>query len=305
MSTTQPLNFFRQAAPWLEDVSKNLEFKYPKYAQTARAILHDAPNAVKFVLPDNGIIFDDDFKGVPDDFRLPYPFVLLEFTSVYQDTGQRVKVIVCAYQRDDNILTMCMEGHASDGGKERWTLLPFVGESMALNKVSDLANDVVEKVLEERNLTIETARRIPQAAIRFWDMGPITTDAFGEDWKPRAYPAMSPAQTAVFSLIEALSCSNVGSEPLPVRKTNKGAIKRGALPFDEYRVLTVRPGHGSGTADGDVHLSSTGRSPREHLRRGHIRRLQNGKKIWVNAHVVNAGVQGKLHKTYLVTSAVA
>ena len=31
------------------------------------------------------------------------------------------------------------------------------------------------------------------------------------------------------------------------------------------------------------------RSPREHLRRGHIRRLADGRRIWVNAAIVGAG----------------
>lgn len=305
MSSPQSLNFFRQAAPWLEHLGQRLEAKYPKYAQTARALLHDAPATVKFVLPDDGLIFDDGFKGVPDDFRLPYPAILLEFYCTYKETGQKGKVIVYAYQRDKSILILCLENNTGKNGKERWDLMPFVAECMAMGEAGELDNAVTMQVLEEKNLTLDTARRIPQAAVRHWDMGPITIDAFGDKWKALAYTSMSPAQSAVFSLIEALSCSNVGSEPLPVRKANKGALKRGVLPFDEYRVLTVRPGHGSSSADGDIHLGATGRSPREHLRRGHIRRLQNGKKIWVNAHVVNAGAQGKLHKTYNITAPVA
>jgi hypothetical protein len=38
----------------------------------------------------------------------------------------------------------------------------------------------------------------------------------------------------------------------------------------------------------------THRSPREHLRRGHIRIYQSGRRIWVNSTLVNAGVGGRI-----------
>lgn len=102
---------------------------------------------------------------------------------------------------------------------------------------------------------------------------------------------------AVVAFCSLLACSNVRAEPLPVDpKLAKAAAKRGALPFDTYHVLTVgtassgaqRLGHGGG------------RSPREHLRRGHIRRLEDGRRLWVNATVVNPGVGGTVTKAYAV-----
>lgn len=95
--------------------------------------------------------------------------------------------------------------------------------------------------------------------------------------------ALEPA-VAIISFLNALACSNVHIDKLPARKTNK---KKRGLAFDEYHVLTIDvPGnvHGHGS-NGD----GSGRSPREHLRRGHIRRLQSGMRVWVNAAVVNAG----------------
>lgn len=45
-------------------------------------------------------------------------------------------------------------------------------------------------------------------------------------------------------------------------------------------------------------LAEPAASPREHLRRGHIRRLEDGRKFWINAAVVAAGNGGKIHKDY-------
>ena len=98
---------------------------------------------------------------------------------------------------------------------------------------------------------------------------------------------------SVMGLIEALSCKNVGIEALPQRKMNKGAMKRGALPFSSYHVLTVTNQSKHVKGYGDAHH----RSPREHLRRGHIRRLTTG-NTWVNSTVVNAGIGSKIIKTY-------
>jgi hypothetical protein len=79
-----------------------------------------------------------------------------------------------------------------------------------------------------------------------------------------------------------------------VRKLNKGAAKRGALPFDEYRVLVVNAPGKEGAAQEHSAGAMTHRSPREHLRRGHIRIYQSGRRIWVNSTLVNAGVGGRI-----------
>lgn len=109
--------------------------------------------------------------------------------------------------------------------------------------------------------------------------------------------AAEPA-VAVLSLLNALACSNVHIERSEPKKAGK-KIKT-ALPFDTYHILTIDvPGKaGNGAATGGH------RSPREHLRRGHIRRLADGRRIWVNATVVAAGRgAGVVTKDYAVRCA--
>ena len=99
----------------------------------------------------------------------------------------------------------------------------------------------------------------------------------------------------LFDLLNALACSNVRAERLPARKPAKRA--KGALPFDSYHYLTVdAPGRpsGQGAAIDDR------RSPREHIRRGHIRRLADGRAIWINATMVNAGIGSRVDKSYVM-----
>lgn len=85
----------------------------------------------------------------------------------------------------------------------------------------------------------------------------------------------------ILSFINALSCSNVRT----ARHEPKKSKPKSALPFDAYHVLTIGTTGVSRIAPG----IGAHRSPREHLRRGHIRRLDDGRRIWVNATVVAAG----------------
>jgi hypothetical protein len=99
-------------------------------------------------------------------------------------------------------------------------------------------------------------------------------------------------------MLNALACSNVHIERSEPKKSSKKI--KSALPFDTYHILTIDvPGNsGGGMATGSH------RSPREHLRRGHIRRLGDGRRIWVNATVVAAGRgAGVVTKDYAIRCA--
>lgn len=117
-------------------------------------------------------------------------------------------------------------------------------------------------------------------------------DKSGDEWVLRGVPAHS-CGVAVWVLLflNALACSNVhASKRAPTK-----APKRGALPFDTYYVLSVDPG----LVDSEARPIGAGRSPREHLRRGHIRCLADGRRIWVNATIVAAGSRaGRIVKDY-------
>lgn len=100
----------------------------------------------------------------------------------------------------------------------------------------------------------------------------------------------------VLSFINALACSNV-----KIERSNAPKQKvKSALQFDSYHILTIdRAVNGGNNSTGGSH-----RSPREHLRRGHIRRLADGRKIWVNACAVGAGNgAGKITKDYSIRCA--
>lgn len=98
----------------------------------------------------------------------------------------------------------------------------------------------------------------------------------------------------LLSFLNVLSCKNVTTYKTNSLKKNKGT--KDSLKFDTYHVLTVETNSAPSASNG---ISREGRSPREHLRRGHIRCYQDGKRVWVNATVVNAGKGGRIIKDYV------
>lgn len=99
--------------------------------------------------------------------------------------------------------------------------------------------------------------------------------------------------------LNALSCTNVHVERDEPKKA--GRKIKAALAFDTYHVLTIDVPGRAGAAGG---ICGAHRSPREHLRRGHIRRLADGRRVWVNATVVAAGRgAGVVTKDYALRAA--
>jgi hypothetical protein len=108
---------------------------------------------------------------------------------------------------------------------------------------------------------------------------------------------LSHAIRAVLELLEALSCRNVVIDNAKMPKLGSRGIENRKMPFYESKILTIKvtKNQGVGTRTG-AH-----ESPRQHLRRGHIRRLESG-NIWVNACVVGSSEKGVIKKSYNVAA---
>ena len=104
---------------------------------------------------------------------------------------------------------------------------------------------------------------------------------------------------AALEFLEAMSCKNV--EAVTYQKAspkNAQRIKSHKAPIYETKILSlVMP---QKVAKGEK-LFGTHASPRQHLRRGHIRRLDTG-NIWVNACVVGDASNGIINKQYKVST---
>jgi hypothetical protein len=102
---------------------------------------------------------------------------------------------------------------------------------------------------------------------------------------------------AVMELLEALSCRNVSTaNHQDASQANARRIKDGKIPIYETKMLVINT---QDTLTSKAGIGYSHASPRQHLRRGHIRRLESG-NIWVNSCVVGDPNKGSINKQYSV-----
>lgn len=123
-----------------------------------------------------------------------------------------------------------------------------------------------------------------------------------EDDKP-PWPAdiedvvMGPNLVWLSRFLSLLNCSNIQRvENKPPEKLQRARIKRGRQPLFSFWTLVLgQHQQRSATPQGGTHAS-----PRIHLRRGHIRKLENERHCWVQPCVVGNKDLGMVHKDYEV-----
>lgn len=245
-----------------------------QHCMTLAAVSH------KFMLPDDGFMIDDDELRALDEskpLRLPFPSVALEYRTLDDGSteGERSsKRIVFATEMENGINFRCVAWMDSAG-----VFQPYA--AFHLRNGLYLRRDIIVDGLPSIQIM-----DLPRPNNR----APIQSDRDDSGYEARV----------LLGFLNALSCINVKTERSEPRKSGKKI--KSALPFDTYHILTIDVGRSSpGAGAGMMGISH--RSPREHLRRGHIRRLEDGRRIWVNATVVAAGRgAAKVEKDYRVTN---
>ncbi len=119
-----------------------------------------------------------------------------------------------------------------------------------------------------------------------------------EDQRNTVIGLAKAAKSVLQALHSLIECNNVAVAIVLAPKAGPGQKlgrrKRELLQF-EYRILTIK---GHKTYEGGS--SESHRSPRLHLRRGHIRKLPTGKTTWVSSCAVGSGKRGTIQKDYSV-----
>lgn len=221
--------------------------------------------AEKFQLPDGGIIFEDfELKALNDNEELKMPFdqIALEFPL----DGRKFILLATVVPNVREIVIVAV-ANPNDLPGSRWgSVFQF---------------SIPNKLYVDRS-SLRTLGRC-QFFIKP-----------GHNFSEDEINAACFFSEIFLGFLNALQCSNVRIERQPARKPAKKG--KNPLPFDAYHVLTVdlQRNVQRGESKGGSH-----RSPREHLRRGHIRVYQSGMKVWVNAAVVCADSnRGKVTKDY-------
>jgi hypothetical protein len=232
-------------------------------------------NSVKFVLPKGGVVVESDLKSLAncEVLHLPYETICLEFetsddlTKLKENQVYCPKRVIYAVEVTNYIVILPV---AWDGNAKRWGFYP----ELFIPKTNWFEEDPVTK------------RKMIN--LRFSNSNIPTTDYYDE-------------VTAVLSFLDILTCSNVSIQKNPMQKIKTTKIKS-ALPFDSYNILTIDVHRSKNNKTSQSLTGQTKHSPREHLRRGHIRHLDSGKSVWVNSCLVSHGIGGKIIKNYKVTT---
>lgn len=268
-------------------------------AGTVGDVLGEFGKAEKFMLPQDGLLFDDtNASHFARFFKLPFKSVVLEYDGTTGRYGvaprnayESVKVVLLAY-----------EGHLGSF-KERATdgadgVIVCVGYSQQANPGLWFLMPATI-FIPYGSQASEFAANIDRTIVGVLYPG-IVDDADSSDFGICARAVIKEA-LALFHFCSAVNCSNVTYDTIKAPKfINSKRKTKDELPLYEYKILTVdvRPRHAD---TGDV--LPTGRkhaSPRQHLRRGHIRHYKSGKNVWIQQMTVGDPAKGRIDKDYVI-----
>lgn len=279
----------------------NVEKRSAKDAKGIELVLKIMNKGVHFAMPADGKLFDDNLKGIRGEkLRLPYKNIIVEYEREQGDLAAPNASVVYAQEyinkKGKDEITVVSARRILNN---KWELNPIglfiVAESwdplMPINKkIKGFNGKPVDN--KEKALACSPFSFMPDLYEYIKGLGESNLlDSFIADM---VFDADS-----VLELVEALSCSNVSTTTLQNRPRKKTKGKRKNKPpyqMYETKVLTINTprviNSGPPQRTGKKHAS-----PRQHLRRGHIRRLKD-RKIWVNSCVV--GTKGFINKSYKV-----
>jgi hypothetical protein len=285
-------------------------------------------NSVHFAMPDMGIIFDDGKKGIRGEkIRLPFPSITIEYyfpldVEKIEDRVWSSKRVVLARELTTTQMQAeykqftCKTAEPDD----IWILVFSAGYYPSENFwVTDPTGWVMPSAWDQdeyfivedskgfknykfENIPFNDRIDVEVTGYPIW-LCPSMMSMVEKEGIEEVYKCIvdtSSELSCVLELCEALSCSNVHHQIMEQINpaVNARRIRDGKTPLYETRTLWIdapNEVNRSGEWQGGTH-----RSPRQHLRRGHIRNLQSGKKVWVNAAVVGSKENGIIKKDYAI-----
>lgn len=313
------LNYCTHAITDLRKLAKAMKTATHPDTEQMEAFIAELRSAEKFVLPDRGTLIHDPFD-VPEGVemtRLPYRMTAIEvpFSSdtVTDNTVSSSRRVILAQEVlvDLDNQTMRRTNALETPNAVRVDVACWVDSARRWNLQSAGAIVMIGTRSETRTKPLDD----PYAANRMGPTGfPMMVCArlettVGQQVQQVGDEVFSHSVTndvgteirILAEMLTVLSCQNVSTEKQsPPEKLARARISSGNEPFYDCHVLVVGNSRlsGDGAASED---DGQGYKVRQHLRRGHIRRLASGPRIWVNQTVVAPGSpRGEAEKTYRV-----
>lgn len=341
LSNDTPGNYSTHAIEFMLETRKRmLATKHPFAKFDLEIVLASmVSNAVKFILPENGVLFSDhDYRPQYFDLlKLPFPICALEFSAseelYHAESGLFPSTRRVALLFDPNALPDAIKRGlfrvcelADDPAFEPGSIgiMSFYetggmwgnsGGFLLIDPVDSrpvTADEALQSDLGMNDIAKQLGRRttqygMPVEIYPFWQIFSMMGANKNEILRNIIIDTTDEVRAA-WQFMTAINCSNVETRKIqPSEALNKKRTKKGKIPLFEYHVLEVDAGDPSANRkEREVKPGSgTHASPRTHLRRGHIRRLgekSGHRTIWVNAAVVRPGArEGQVEKVYKVT----
>jgi hypothetical protein len=258
-------------------------------------------SAIKFIIPNGEELLGtktlDEIYIDSTTFHLPYPIIALEYEVDIKNKKNS----------DDLIDTNCNKRIAVAAeliinNKRKIKVLPLWTQHIPyFNKrmwFPNYASAVISEdcFLENGKLEIsEVEPFIPSLMNTITDYYPkehfeyyVTNDLYDET-------------VAIIKFIQALSCSNVEEEiitPSKVRNKLSKSKKYKQYNFN-YKVLKLNSEHRKKYTKIQENQNQKRKSPKFHIRRGHVRKLPTGGLTWIPWMTVGDTKNGMLFKDYL------
>ena len=272
--------------------------------------LNRGKQSVLFTLPDFGKLLDTDLTALPDTLMIPYERCLLEYDE--PDTGENKSFLNVGLAGSVDVYFSKRIVSVMQIKPGVVSIIPCVYDPRykcwASSAIEIFVSADIELLAGMGELaSVETGLKY---AIKWFDNTELVKSlarekyekagsVFNDDQFGVATLLTYMGEVAVaLSFIEACSCSNVVVGKIGDKVQAEKNKSKPAFKFDSYHCLMLKldDAKSEGSKAGEGH---SGRSPREHLRRGHVRRYADGKKIWIQSMVVNPGVGGKVTKDYV------
>lgn len=331
----QALNYCAHAIEDIRELETILRGSAPESARVFRRLIGMLQHSVKFILPNCCDLIDpNELRQAHLDLtRLPFSCVAfeapwekedgIEQLGDFQQTPATKRIALCWEARPEyellpglnSILEAFPEGGVfvlpiyweSEHG--RWTValgglfVPYENAMQDMKVEESLpASRIAHAATIKAGLTKSKAKHFRAEPFyilpEFYEK---TLAAYGGDREKAYAQIILDSRDEVQTVVQACSvinCANVTTAEISAPTAlNKKRQEKGKQPFFTYKVLQLsdeRRDVGK-TGAGGSHAS-----PRMHLRRGHLRRLES-KVVWVRPAMVNAGANtGAVLKDYAV-----
>jgi len=261
---------------WLNKALESLEHRRPDAPLLSEIIGPIARDARPFSLPPytmsdppyRGYLFESEpAVSHLEEYHQPFPVIALQFPILDDRDKTRLEPTVAIVAHDEEKQELLVAQASKLQGRSNWSWYP-AGLNVRVNGPLEL-NRLAIYPYNFRNQPLS------------------------QDQTQFLVNSMNPAVMAAYELAVLLQCQNISIVKVePPTQVNEKRKRKGKRPLPDGYVIRVSREVTRLEYDQDEEEEERKRmrtSPRTHFRRGHIRRLQSGARIWVSPAIVNPG----------------